>query len=190
MSVIFVGDQEAAAEQAKASIAPKGNYYLKVVDCQQKKSKTAPNFYDMFALEYVVSEGEYEGLHVFSYLVLIPATKKGHGMTLRALHAHGFDPLGENVLEAEAFKGVTIHAKLDQEEYNDQWKNVIKGYIIPQHQEQVEQAAAQGEDPNGTAQEPEEAEVVPPLKAAAIKAGLVKAAPVAAKKPALPWKRK
>lgn len=161
MAIAFVGNKD---EVDDYPVAPKGTYYLKVLKAQEQKSKKSGR--DMIALEYVISEGEYEGIHVFSYLVFINAGDKGHGLTLHALNAHGFDAEGPVEITAESFEGLVVKADLDTDTYEGRTKNVIKRYHA-------------AEDPAGTAQE-EESPKESQLNKAAVKAGLRKASP---------WKR-
>lgn len=184
--IAFKGNPESATE---FPVAPAGKeYFLKVRNAVEKVSKTSGR--NMIATEYVIAEGEYEGIHVFNYLTFIEDGAKGHGMTIHALKAHGLPWEGDVEISAGDFIDVMVKADLDIETYEGKPKNVIKKFHLPPSDEEM-----------GTAQEPApEPEVMSPketaLTAAAKKAGLVKpeattrTAPKPAVKRPLPWKKK
>ncbi len=198
MSIAFAGDAEAAAADTNYPYAPAGEgYFLKVRSAKEQVSKKSGR--NMIATEYVIAEGESEGIHVFNYLTFIEAGAKGHGMTIHALKAHGLPWEGDVEISASDFDDIMVKVDLGVEEYpigSKQMKNVIKKFHLPPSDE------TPAEDPNGTAQEPApepEPQMSPKetaLTAAAKKAGLVKptATPRTAPKPAtkksLPWKKK
>ncbi len=204
MTIAFAGDAEAAAADTNFPYAPAGEaYFLKVRNAKEQVSKKSGR--NMIATEYVIAEGEYEGIHVFNYLTFIEAGAKGHGMTIHALKAHGLPWEGDVEISASDFTDIMVKVDLGVEEYpvgSKQMKNVIKKFHLP----------PESEDPNGTAQEPAQApdeieavvekiEKISPkeqaFKEAAEKAGFkAKVAPAkpapakaAVKKP-LPWKKK
>ena len=196
MTIAFAGSQEAADIVDAYPYAPAGKeYFLKVYTAKEQVSKTSGR--NMIALDYIIAEGEHEGLHVFSYLVFIESTAKGHGMTLHALKAHGLPWEGDVEISASDFDGIMVKADLGVEEYPEgskKFKNVISKYHLPPSDE--EQGTAQ--EPAAPAEEPEE-KISPKeqaFKEAAVKAGLAKPAAVvkhAAKpavKKALPWKKR
>ncbi len=199
MAIAFTGDKEAAAADTNFPVAPKGTYYLKVRNAQEKVSQKSGR--NMIATEYVIVEGDYaDKVHVFNYLTFIAAGDKGHGMTVHALKAHGLPCEGDIEISAADFFDITVKVDLDQEEYpvgSGQMKNVIKKFHLPPSDEE----AGTAQEPVETAPEPEpepEPAVSPKenrLVAAAKAAGLTKsdakvrvAAP-AVKKP-LPWAKK
>ena len=203
MTIAFAGDAEAAAADTNFPYAPAGEaYFLKVRNAKEQVSKKSGR--NMIATEYVIAEGEYEGIHVFNYLTFIEAGAKGHGMTIHALKAHGLPWEGDVEISAADFTDIMVKVDLGVEEYpvgSKQMKNVIKKFHLPPSDEEM-----------GTAQEPAQAadeieavvekieKVIPKeqaFKEAAEKAGfkakVVPAKPAAAKaapKKALPWKRK
>ena len=202
MSIAFAGSQEAADIVDAYPYAPVGKeYFLKVYTAKEKVSKTSGR--NMIALDYIIAEGEHEGLHVFSYLVFIESTAKGHGMTLHALKAHGLPWEGDVEISASDFDGIMVKADLGVEEYpvgSKQMKNVIKKYHLPPSDEEMGTAQEPVEAPDEIEAVVEKIEKISPkeqaFKEAAVKAGLAKPAAVvkhaakpAVKKP-LPWKKK
>ena len=199
MTIAFAGDAEAAAADTNFPYAPAGEaYFLKVRNAKEQVSKKSGR--NMIATEYVIAEGEYEGIHVFNYLTFIEAGAKGHGMTIHALKAHGLPWEGDVEISAGDFTDIMVKVDLGVEEYpvgSKQFKNVIKKFHLPPSDEEM--GTAQEPAPAEEPQAPVEEKISPKeqaFKEAAVKAGLAKAsAPVkhAAKpapKKALPWKRK
>ena len=196
--IAFSGSQEAADADTNFPYAPAGEgYFLKVKNAKEQVSKNSGR--NMIAKEYIIAEGEHEGLHVFDYLVFIPAGERGHGMTIHQLKAHGLPWEGEVEISAADFFDVMVKVDLGVEEYpigSKKMKNVIKKFHLPPSDEEM-----------GTAQEPVEEPAAPveekispkeqAFKEAAVKAGLAKPAavvkhaakPAATKRP-LPWKKK
>ena len=195
--IAFKGNPDSATE---FPVAPAGKeYFLKVKNAQEKVSKTSGR--NMIATEYVIAEGEYEGIHVFNYLTFIEDGAKGHGMTIHALKAHGLPWEGDVEISAADFLDIMVKCDLDVETYEGKPKNIIKKFHLPPSDEEM-----------GTAQEPAQTEIdesasadalrkpaVSPkeqaFKEAAEKAGfkgakVSKPAPAkpAVKKP-LPWKK-
>src|SRR5688500_15901133 len=118
MSIKFTGDQAAADADNSYPVAPEGTVAFLTVVKGGAKERKASSGRDMLELEMLVSEGEYkEKVRVWHYLTFIEAGAKGHGMTLHALHAFGFDPDGENEFSAEAFEGVTVKVELGVDTY-------------------------------------------------------------------------
>lgn len=202
--IAFAGDAEAAAADANYPYAPAGEgYFLKVRNAKEQMSKGNPKkgtpSRPMIALEYVIAEGEHEGLHVFNYLVFIEAGSKGHGMTLNALKAHGLPWEGEIEISAADFQDVMVKVDLGVEEYPEgskQMKNVIKKYHLAPSEEEMGTAQEPAPEP---APEPEPEPTISKkeqeFKDRAVKAGLAKptatvkhAAKPAVRKP-LPWKK-
>lgn len=191
--IAFKGNPDSATE---FPVAPAGKeYFLKVKNAQEKVSKTSGR--NMIATEYVIAEGEYEGIHVFNYLTFIEDGAKGHGMTIHALKAHGLPWEGDVEISASDFIDIMVKCDLDVETYEGKPKNIIKKFHLPPSDEEM-----------GTAQEPAPEPALEPepepaiskkeqeFKDRAVKAGLAKPAAVvkhaakpAAKKP-LPWKKK
>lgn len=201
MTIVFAGNKEAADADTNYPYAPAGEgYFLKVRNVKEQVSKNSGR--NMIALEYIIAEGEYEGLHVFNYLVFIEAGAKGHGMTIHALKAHGLPWEGDVKISAADFQDIMVKVDLGVEEYPEgskKFKNTIKKFHLP----------PEAEDPNGTTQEPAPAPAPEPepeptiskkeqeFKDRAVKAGLAKPdavvkhaeKPAASRKP-LPWKKK
>ena len=194
--IAFKGDQEAADAADAYPYAPAGEgYFLKVRNAKEEVSKKGNS---MISKDYVIAEGEFEGIHVFDYLVFIPAGARGHGMAIHQLKAHGLPWEGDVEVSAQDFIDVMVKVDLGVEEYpigSKKMKNVITKFHLPPSDEEM-----------GTAQEPVEEPAVPveekispkeqAFKEAAVKAGLAKPAAVvkhaakpAVKKP-LPWKKK
>lgn len=84
---------------SKALPIPAGDYFLQVTDVtstdkEGRDLKSKKNGYDMFILEMTVVGGTYAGRVFPHWLVFIPPVKgvnNGHGMTLTALKALGYD---------------------------------------------------------------------------------------------------
>ncbi len=188
MSIAFKGNPESATE---FPVAPAGKeYFLKVKDAQEKVSKTSGR--DMISTEYVIAEGEYEGIHVFNYLTFIEDGAKGHGMTIHALKAHGLPWEGDVEISASDFIDIMVKCDLDVETYEGRPKNIIKKFHLPPSDEEMGTAQEPAPEP---APEPTVSPKEQAFKGAAEKAGfkgakVSKPAPAkpAVKKP-LPWKK-
>lgn len=187
MGIRFTGSQEAADADSNFPVAPEGTIaYLTVVENGAKERKAKESGRDMLELEMLVSEGEYkEKVRVWHYLTFIEAGAKGHGMTLHALHAFGFEAEGENDFGAAQFVGRTVKVELGVDTYQGKRKNVIKKFLV----EEEPPARKPVEDPS-TSFNPEELEeaaagksAAPPARQAAPPARA--AAPAPARK--LPW---
>lgn len=195
MSIAFAGDAEAAAADTNFPYAPAGEgYYLKVRNAKEQVSKKSGR--PMIATEYVIAEGEHEGIHVFNYLTFIEAGAKGHGMTIHGLKAHGLPWEGDVEISAADFENVMVKVDLGVEEYpvgSKQMKNVIKKFHLPPEDVATEPIGGRMMD---EAPEPETSPKEAAIVEMAKKAGLVKptatarvvAKPAAVKKP-LPWKK-
>lgn len=196
--IAFAGNRKAAEEDVNYPYAPAGTeYFLKVKNAQEKVSQKSGR--NMIATEYVIAEGESEGIHVYNYLTFIEAGERGHGMTVHALKAHGLPWEGDVEISAGDFLDVVVKVDLGVEEYpvgSKKFKNVIKKFHLPPSDGE----AGTDQEP---APEPEPAPVEEKIspkeqgfKDRAVAAGLAKPAAVvkhAAKpavKKALPWKRK
>ena len=197
MSIAFAGDAEAAAADTNFPYAPAGEaYFLKVRNAKEQVSKKSGR--NMIATEYVIAEGEYEGIHVFNYLTFIEAGAKGHGMTIHALKAHGLPWEGDVEIGAADFQDIMVKADLGVEEYpvgSKQMKNVIKKFHLPPSDEEMGTAQEPAPEP-APEPEPKISPKEQEFKDRAVKAGLAKPAAVvkhaakAAPRKALPWKRK
>ena len=194
--IAFAGDAEAAAADTNYPYAPAGEgYFLKVRNAKEQASKKSGR--PMIALEYVIAEGEHEGLHVFNYLVFIEAGAKGHGMTIHALKAHGLPWEGDVEISASDFNDIMVKVDLGVEEYPEgskKFKNVIKKFHLPPSDEEAGTAQEPAPEPEPAPVEENISPKESALKAAAVKAGLAKAsAPIRkaapAVKKALPWKK-
>lgn len=133
MSIQFKGSQAAADADSNFPVAPAGTYYLTVVEAKEgmTKGNNGNPKRPMLELELVVSNGEYEDkVRIWHYLTFIEAGAKGHGMTLHALHAFGFETEGENDYSAQQFVGRTVKAELDIDTYQGKRKNIIKKFVV------------------------------------------------------------
>ena len=195
MTIAFAGDAEAAAADTNFPYAPAGEaYFLKVRNAKEQVSKKSGR--NMIATEYVIAEGEYEGIHVFNYLTFIEAGAKGHGMTIHALKAHGLPWEGDVEISAGDFTDIMVKVDLGVEEYpvgSKQFKNVIKKFHLPPSDEEMGTAQEPAPEP---APEPTVSPKEQAFKEAAEKAGfkakVVPAKPAPAKpavKKPLPWKK-
>ena len=193
--IAFKGNPDSATE---FPVAPAGKeYFLKVKNAQEKVSKTSGR--NMIATEYVIAEGEYEGIHVFNYLTFIEDGAKGHGMTIHALKAHGLPWEGDVEISADDFMeggGILVKCDLDVETYEGKPKNVIKKFHLPPSDEEMGTAQEPAPEPEPAPVEEKISPKEQAFKEAAVKAGLAKPAAVvkhaakpAVKKP-LPWKKK
>ncbi|MDD5303338.1 MAG: hypothetical protein PHS14_09540 [Elusimicrobia bacterium] len=198
MTIRFEGSREAADADSNFPVAPEGTVVYMTVDAVKESMSrgnpekgTPPR--PMLELELLVSHGEYAGkIRVWNYLTFIEAGAKGHGMTLHALHALGFDPEGENDYSAEAIKGRGVKAELGIETYKGKRKNVIAKFLID---DEPAPEGAPAEDA-ATSFNPEELEQAPPpakaasptSRGATATASRPAAAAPAARK--LPWAKK
>jgi hypothetical protein len=146
------------AKSDPSSIYPEGDYFLTCTHIQDKDKDGNPlrskKGNDMWILELTVAEGPHKDRKQWHYLVWLPAGAAGHGMTLKALKAFGLDPEGDNEILPEHLLNITVKAKVkidDSGEFDP--KNQVAKWYTPG--ELAKPAAVQGEDPNGSAQEPE-----------------------------------
>lgn len=183
MGIRFKGNQAAADADNNYPVAPEGTIaYLTVVEAKERKSSTNR---DMVEMEMLVAEGEYKNrVRVWNYLTFIEEGAKGHGMTLHALHAFGFDPEGENDYGAAQFLNRTVKVELSVDTYQGKRKNIIKKFIVddePTPSMPVDDAAA-----SFNPEELERAAAAPAARTATAPPPVSPAAP--AKK--LPWGKK
>lgn len=173
MAIAFKGNRDAAVATGYTP-APDGDYFITVVDAEEKKAKSGR---DMLELEFVIAMGPFENKHVWHYLTFIEEGAKGHGFTLTALKAFGFAGDGEISLSAADFKGRTVKAKLGVESYEGKEKNIVKEfYVLDDEQMAADARTVMGEEPEAPAPAP--AKPVPPP------------APVSKPKATLPWAKK
>lgn len=110
-------------EASKSLPIPAGDYFLKVTDVTSTNKegdtlKSKKNGYEMFILEMTVQGGTYAGRVFPHWLVFIPPVKgvnNGHGMTLVALKALGYD-IDNGPVDVEpdelGRRAPTVHAKV------------------------------------------------------------------------------
>lgn len=107
----------------KSSPIPAGDYFLQVTDVTSTDKegntlKSKKNGYEMFILEMTVVGGKFAGRVFPHWLVFIPPVKgvnNGHGMTLRALKALGYDiESGPVDVQPDELgrRAPTVHAKV------------------------------------------------------------------------------
>lgn len=202
MAFRFKGDQAAADADSNFPVAPDGTIaYLTVVEAKERKTKESGR--DMLELEHLVAEGEYkERVRVWHFLTFIEPGAKGHGMTLHALHAYGFNPDGENDYGAEQFLQRTVKVELGVDTYQGKRKNVIKKFLIDEAAPEPAPATLADEEIGDASFNPEELEQrqqqrqAPPPAAAARPARRTAVAPPPARPAAptpsrkLPWDKK
>ena len=113
---------------------PDNAYVLGVTTCELKRTSTSKN---MLELELAIDEGPYIGRKVWTNIVFNPKGAAGHGLTVQALKAFGFDADGSLDIDTDEWIGRTCRANLTKESYvstkdgKTKWKNVIPtaGYI-------------------------------------------------------------
>jgi hypothetical protein len=194
MTIKFSGSREAADADSNFVVAPEGTVvYRQVIKGGAKEGMTKGNPEKgteprpMMQLELLVSHGEYAGkIRVWHYLTFIEAGAKGHGMTLHALHAFGFDPEGDNDYSAEAFEERGVKVELGIDTYKGKKKNIIAKFLID---DEAPPTGPVAED-EGTSFNPEELER--PAPAPASRGGTATVARPAAPAPGrkLPWAKK
>ena len=134
-------DFEGDATQNEKQPLPDGDYFLTVKDAAEKKSKTSGR--DMIEMELIPAVGPFEGKKPFKHwLTFIEAGSDGHGMTLHALHAFGFQHDGHIRVNGSDFIGRTVKAKVSSEEYKGRLNNKIVDFYILDDQ----QMAAEGRE--------------------------------------------
>jgi hypothetical protein len=120
---------------------PAGDYFLTCIDVQDTDKNDeilrSRNGDQMVCLELIVSEGEYEGRHLWHYITFMSPESKGYGIALHALHAFGL-PYEDGLVEFDTqdFKDRTVKVKVgiqpsgtvNGKSYSD--KNVIKDFYI------------------------------------------------------------
>lgn len=146
----FDFNADANAEAGDYSPCPDGVYVLRV---EKAKGETTSTRKPMIKLVLVVDEGPYMGRKVWTNVVFNPKGENGHGLTVQALHAFGFEYDGDMKIVVKDWEGRTCRAKLASEQYKkelksgqvvDRWKNVIPtaGFITPESEARAAEAAA------------------------------------------------
>lgn len=181
----FQGD----ATQNEKEPLPDGDYFLTVTDAEEKKSKNPP-YRDMIELELHVAVGPFANTkrgRVKHWLTFIEAGSDGHGMTLHALHAFGFQHEGQIRLTAQEFMGRTIKASLKAEEYKGRMNSkIVEFYILSDHQMAAEGGALAQETEAAPAETTPDAAPAKPAPQPSAAAVAVFGKP----KAKLPWNKK
>lgn len=161
----------AAEEAGSYEPIPDGEYILSVAKVEDKTSKSGR---PQAILEMVVDEGPYIGRKLWYQLTFIPKGEPGHGFTVQALHAFGFEHDGNLDFDTADFVNRTCRAKVTSEPYVDKngknkKKNVIAtaGFITDKS---TKTAAA--EPAKGGATEPAKPATTPSKPAAAASGGV------------------
>ena len=110
---------------------PKGRYAFEVTDLKDRKTQSG---FPMVILTLTIAKGEHAGRKMWHNVTFFPKGEKGHGFTLRAMHALGLPFDGKVNVDTNRIMGATFEAEVDIEEY--EWdgkmreKNVITNFII------------------------------------------------------------
>lgn len=120
-------------------VAPEGDYFVTCVEVKERTSKRGGH--PQVELELVIAQGEFaDKVHVWDYVTFIPAGEPGHGMALHALHAFGLPYDGDVEVDLQAFRGVTVKARLEQDTYQGKLKNIIGEYYVLEDAEMTKEA--------------------------------------------------
>lgn len=110
---------------------PDDEYVLKCDECEHVMTSTKKH---MLKLTLLVDEGPFIGRKVWTNIVFNPKGENGHGLTVQALKAFGFEYDGDMEIDPDEWVGKTCRAKLVKESYvkkledgteQTRWKNVI-----------------------------------------------------------------
>ena len=116
-----------SAEAGNFEPVPDGEYILGVHKVELVETKSGK---PMLKLELLIDEGPYMGRKVWTNIVFNPEGEAGHGLTVQALKAFGFEYDGDLEIDTEDWLHRTAYAKLTSEPYEDKngvqrMKNVI-----------------------------------------------------------------
>lgn len=127
----FNFDADASQESSGGNYAavPAGEYLLRIVTSEYTKTKTRKH---MIKLELEIDEGPYKGRKVWTNIVFNPKGDGGHGLTVQALKAFGFEFDGQFEVDTDDWNtDRTCRARLEVEDYfsekhqKDMDRNVI-----------------------------------------------------------------
>jgi hypothetical protein len=127
----FNFDADASQESSGGDYTPvpDGEYVLRIVKTEYSKTSTKKH---MLRLELEIDEGPYKGRKVWTNIVFNPKGDPGHGLTVQALKAFGFEHDGEFNIDTDDWNtDRTCKARLVTEDYfsekhqEDRKKNVI-----------------------------------------------------------------
>lgn len=107
---------------------PEGDYVLGVSEVELKKTSTGK---PMLKLTLTIDEGPFIGRKVWTNIVFNPKGEAGHGLTVQALKAFGFEYDGSLEIDTDDWKNRTCRARLEIESYEDKEGRDKKKNVIP-----------------------------------------------------------
>lgn len=106
------------------SPVPDGDYLLRIVDTEEKKSKGGN---DQVVVTFQVHKGEYEGRTIpFHYVTFLDPTNEGAGIALHFLKCIGQPFEGDFTVNHLKWRGKILNAQVGSEEYNGYINNRVK----------------------------------------------------------------
>jgi hypothetical protein len=110
---------------------PEGEYTLAVTGVEDKETQTGRN---MVKMELTVETGSQKGRKMWHNLTFIPEGDKGHGFTVRALHALGLKFDGNLDFDTQEFVGRAFKANvgIEDREWNGKTyhNNIIREFLV------------------------------------------------------------
>lgn len=133
----FKFEADATEESGNFQPVPEGEYVLGIKKAEYEKTSTKKH---MLKLELEIEEGPYTGRKVWTNIVFNPKGQPGHGLTVQALKAFGFEYDGTLNIDTDEWVSRTCRARLVKESYEKvledgrketRWKNAIPtaGYV-------------------------------------------------------------
>lgn len=154
---------DGSAEAGNYQPVPDGEYVLGVTEVELVETSTNK---PMLKLELAVDEGPYIGRKVWTNIVFNAKGEAGHGLTVQALKAFGFEFDGDLEIDTDEWKGRTCRARLETDSYEKDGKTKYKN-VIPTAGYITEDAAAK------TPSKPAPSKPAAPAAKPAAKAGAV-----------------
>lgn len=111
----FDFDADATQEAGNYQPAPDGEYVLQVKEVEYQKTSTKKH---MLKLVLEIAEGPYTGRKVWTNVVFNPKGQDGHGLTVQALKAFGFEHDGQMSIVPSEWQDRTCRAKLETDSYD------------------------------------------------------------------------
>lgn len=123
----FKYSADGSAEAGNYQPVPDGEYVLGVSKVELVETSTGK---PMLKLELAIDEGPYIGRKVWTNIVFNAKGEAGHGLTVQALKAFGFEADGDLEIDTDDWKGRTCRAHLETDDYEKDGKTKYKN-IIP-----------------------------------------------------------
>ena len=105
-------------------ILPDGYYPFRIYEAEEMKSKSG---YDMVLVKAQVSghSEQFDGSTVWHYVTFLPKDRKGAGISVHFRKCIGVPFGGNDVVDAEEWKGKRFMGKVVKEEYDGKTRNKL-----------------------------------------------------------------